>query len=145
MALFSNECSQKFACSIQKFSQWSAKEFYDELDLNPPISYWIKTKAFKGPWANQWIPDHCCMLTVQFKKRNCFGSCRYSLKHEKSNFAQIPWQYEESSWKYRWLNQSESSKSLIIVMGLDWLMNASIYRINPLLWRKSKFHKIAFN
>lgn len=43
-----------------------------------------------SPKPNIRSTDHLCMSSVQFKMRNCFGSCRYRLNHENSSFAQLP-------------------------------------------------------
>lgn len=89
-----------------------------------------------SPKPNMRSTDHLCMSSVQFKMRDCFGSCRYRLNHENSSFAQLPWENEEIPWKNKRLSQSARGKLLIIVMGLDWLINASLYHINHFLLRK---------
>lgn len=43
-----------------------------------------------NPKPNMRSTDHLCISSVQFKMRDCFGSCRYRLNHENRSFAQLP-------------------------------------------------------
>lgn len=39
--------------------------------------------------------NHLGISSVQFKMRDCFGSCRYRLNHESRSFAQLPKENEK--------------------------------------------------